>query len=298
MSAQSTAIAVVRAQPAPLLQPTPTARGSARPFLKWVGGKAQLLGQLARWIPESFDRYVEPFLGGGAMFFAQQPGVAILADANDELVDCYTAVRDHLDEVMTALEQHRYEKDYYYDVRRWERRTLSLPERAARTIFLNKTGFNGLYRVNSKGLFNVPFGRYSNPKICDRENLPACRAALSDVEIRRDDFETIVDESGAGDFVYLDPPYVPLNDTANFTSYTAGGFGPDEHRRLASSLIRAHRRGGRFLLSNADSPLTRGLYTELLAEPGVDLDIVLARRNINSNARRRGRVTEVVIFNR
>ena len=295
MSDRSSAITVVRAEP--LLRPAPERGKPARPFLKWVGGKGQLLGQLARWVPNRFDRYLEPFLGGGAMFFAHRPVTAVIADANDELVDCYTAVRDQLADVMAALDEHRYEKDYYYDVRCWERASLSLAERAARTIFLNKTGFNGLYRVNSKGLFNVPFGRYSNPKICDRDNLPACSAALQNVEIRQADFETVVDDTHAADFIYLDPPYVPLTDTANFTSYTAGGFGPDEHRRLASALIRTHHRGGRFLLSNADSLLTRELYSKLLEEPGVDLDIVQARRNVNSNARRRGRVTEVVIFN-
>ncbi len=298
MSAKSTAVTVARAERAPRFRRAPARRGTPRPFLKWVGGKSQLLGQLAAWVPERFERYLEPFLGGGAMFFAHRPDAAVLADANDELVDCYTAVRDQLDDVMAALDEHRYEKDYYYDVRGQKRSTMPLPERAARTIFLNKTGFNGLYRVNSKGLFNVPFGRYSNPKICDRDNLPACAEALKDVDLRRADFESVVDDAKPSDFVYLDPPYVPLNGTANFTAYTAGGFGPGEHRRLACSLVRAHRRGARFLLSNADSLLTRELYAELLAEPGVDLDIVLARRNVNSNAKRRGRVTEVVIFNR
>jgi DNA adenine methylase len=232
------------------------------------------------------------------MFFAHLPEDAVLADANDELVDCYTAVRDHLDEVMDELERHRYEKDYYYDVRGWPRTDLGLIERAARTIFLNKTGFNGLYRVNSKGLFNVPFGRYSNPTICDRDNLPGCSEALQGVELRHADFEAVIDDADDGDFVYLDPPYVPLNATANFTAYTAGGFGPDEQRRLASALVRAHRRGARFLLSNADSPVTRELYRELLDERGVDIDIVLARRNINSNGKRRGPVTEIVVHNR
>jgi DNA adenine methylase len=298
MSARSTALTTVRANVAVPARRDSVRRASPRPFLKWVGGKTQLLGQLAAWVPERFDRYLEPFLGGGAMFFSHQPGAAVLADVNDELIDCYTAVRDHLDEVMHHLETHRYEKDYYYDVRGWERSSLPLVERAARTIFLNKTGFNGLYRVNSKGLFNVPFGRYSNPRICDRDNLPECSRALQEVELRHADFEAVINDANDGDFVYLDPPYVPLNATANFTAYTAGGFGPDEQRRLASALVRAHRRGAQFLLSNADSPVTRELYAELLDEPGIDLDIVMARRNINSNAKRRGRVTEVVLFNR
>ncbi len=297
MSANSRAVSIVRADTAPLLRRAPARRSSPRPFLKWVGGKSQLLGQLAAWVPEDYNRYLEPFLGGGAMFFSHLPEQAVLADANDELIDCYTAVRDHLDEVMDELERHRYEKDYYYDVRGWERTDLPLIERAARTIFLNKTGFNGLYRVNSKGLFNVPFGRYSNPTICDRDNLPGCSEALQGVELRHTDFEAMIDDADEGDFVYLDPPYVPLNATANFTAYTAGGFGPEEQRRLAQALVRAHRRGARFLLSNADTPVTRELYADLLDEPGIDLDIVLARRNVNSNAKRRGRVTEVVLFN-
>ncbi len=276
----------------------PVREPGPRPFLKWVGGKSQLLSQLSRWVPEAMERYFEPFMGGGAMFFAQRPGRAVLADVNDELVDCYSAVRDHLDDVIEALKQHRYEKDYYYEVRAWDRRSLPLIERAARTIFLNKTGFNGLYRVNSKGLFNVPFGRYSNPKICDEANLPACSTVLQGTEIRHTDFEGLLKEPTDGDFVYLDPPYIPLNATANFTAYTAGGFGPDDQRRLAASLVTAHRRGARFLLSNADTPVTRELYSELLDEPGVDLDIVRARRAINSKAGRRGPVNEVVIFNR
>lgn len=244
------------------------------------------------------ERYFEPFMGGGAMFFATRPQVAVLADVNDELVDCYTAVRDQLADVIEELKRHHYEKDYYYEVRRWDRLSLSLVERAARTIFLNKTGFNGLYRVNSKGLFNVPFGRYSNPKICDEANLPACSKALQGTEIRQVDFAELLERPERGDFVYLDPPYIPLNATANFTAYTAGGFGPDDQRRLASSLLGAHRRGARFLLSNADTPVTRELYAELLDEPGVDLDIVRARRSVNSKAARRGPVNEVVIFNR
>lgn len=279
-------------------QRVPAREPGPRPFLKWVGGKAGLLAQLTRWVPETMERYFEPFMGGGAMFFATRPGRAVLADVNDELVDCYSAVRDHLDEVIEALRQHRYEKDYYYEVRAWDRMSLPLIERAARTIFLNKTGFNGLYRVNSKGLFNVPFGRYSNPKICDEANLPACSAVLQGTEVRHTDFEGLLEEPGEGDFVYLDPPYIPLNATANFTAYTAGGFGPDDQRRLASSLRGAHRRGARFLLSNADTPVTRELYRELLDEPGVDLDIVRARRAINSKGARRGPVNEVVIFNR
>lgn len=298
MSAKATAFPIRRADVARPQKLQRARRDSPRPFLKWVGGKSQLLGQLSAWVPERYGRYFEPFLGGGAMFFSHLPENAVLADANDELVDCYTAIRDDLEAVMEALEQHRYEKDYYYEVRAQDRKALPVVERAARTIFLNKTGFNGLYRVNSKGLFNVPFGRYSNPRICDRVNLPECSKALANVEIRHTDFEDIVNDAQSGDFIYLDPPYVPLNATANFTAYTAGGFGPDEQRRLASSLARAHRRGVKFLLSNADSPVTRELYSELLDEPGVDLDVVLARRNVNSNAKRRGRVTEVVVFNR
>ncbi len=263
-----------------------------------MGGKRQLPPAIAPLLPSApSGRYVEPFVGGGAVFWHYGPEQAVLADWNRELVNCWTMVRDRVDDLMDRLRDHIYDKDHYYEVRsvHWEQ--LSPLDAAARTIFLNKTGFNGLYRVNSKGLFNVPFGRYSSPTICDERNLPACSAALQGVEIKRADFAESLSGLGAGDVAYVDPPYVPAGATANFTGYTAGGFGPEEQIRLARALLALHRRGGRFVLSNADAPATWALYDELFSEPGVTVERVQARRNVNSKAKRRGRVGEILAHN-
>jgi DNA adenine methylase len=281
----------------PRIRRSRNGRAVPRPFLKWVGGKTQLLPHIEDLVPKGIQRYFEPFVGGGAVFFHLEPGAALLSDVNDELVDCWTAVRDHLADVMDCLQQHVYEKDHYYEVRQQNRHELSLPARAARTIFLNKTGFNGLYRVNSKGLFNVPFGRYANPNICDELNLPACSDRLQGVDIEQRDFGASLAEAGEGDFAYVDPPYVPVSDSASFTSYTKDGFGPDEQQRLADELVSLHRRGARFALSNADVPATHELYADLLSEPGVKVRHVRARRSVNSKAGRRGSVGEVIVHN-
>jgi len=271
---------------------------SARPFLKWVGGKRQLFPHIQPLLPQTLaGRYVEPFVGGGAVFWNYAPGAAVLADWNQELVNCWTVVRDQVDALMECLKTHVYEKDYYYEVRSVHWESLGPIEAAARTIFLNKTGFNGLYRVNSKGLFNVPFGRYTRPTICDETNLPACSQRLQNVEIKQADFEASLAGLGAGDVAYVDPPYVPANATSNFTSYTASGFGPQEQQRLSRALLKLHRRGGRFVLSNADAPATWVLYAELFAEDGVSVEQVQARRSVNSKAGRRGRVGEILAHN-
>jgi DNA adenine methylase len=267
-----------------------------RPFLKWVGGKTQLLAALERLVPGGFRRYFEPFVGGGALFFHTRPDQAVLTDLNDELVDCYRAVRDQLDDVMAALRRHQYEKNYFYSVRSLDRKSLPLPERAARTIFLNRTGFNGLYRVNSKGIFNVPFGRHKNPLICDEHNLPACSALLRRATIQVASFHEAMAQAGKGDFVYLDPPYVPLSSTSNFTSYVAGGFGPEQQARLAEELVGLNERGARFVLSNADTPETRQMYGDLDI-PGLQIDAVMASRAVNSRPDARGKVSELLVYN-
>ena len=267
-----------------------------RPFLKWVGGKTQLLQSLERLVPGGFRRYFEPFVGGGALFFHTRPHNAVLTDLNDELVDCYRAVRDHLDDVVDVLRGHVYEKNYFYSVRQLDRHTLPLAERAARTIFLNRTGFNGLYRVNSRGGFNVPFGRYKNPLICDEDNLPACSALLKRATIQVATFSEAMAQAGEGDFVYLDPPYVPISSTSNFTSYVAGGFGPLEQQQLAEELIGLNERGARFVLSNADTPETRRMYSDLGIR-GLQIDSVMASRAVNSRPDARGKVSELLVYN-
>jgi DNA adenine methylase len=262
-----------------------------RPFLKWAGGKGQLLEKFQPLLPTSFERYFEPFVGGAALFFSLQPRRATLADVNDELIDCYRAVRDRVEDVIAALRNHTYEQEHYYKVRELDPDALSLPERAARTIFLNRTGFNGLYRVNNSGRFNVPFGRYVNPSICNPPQLRACSAALRGVIIEVGDFESILAHAGRGDFVYLDPPYSPVSSTSNFTSYSAGGFGVRDQERLAEIFAALDARGVMVMLSNSDVAEIPPLYE------GFQIDRVEALRSINSKSGARGRVGEIVIRN-
>jgi DNA adenine methylase len=279
--------------PAPIAVETPREAPRARPFLKWVGGKGQILDQLHPLLPEpgSYRRYFEPFAGGAALFFSLAPKRAVLADVNEELIDCYQATRDQVDDVIQALGQYRYGADDYYRTRGIDPRSLPLAERAARTIYLNRTGYNGLYRVNRSGKFNVPMGRYTNPMLCDAVNLRACSKALQGVSLRVEDFEVVAARARPGDFVYFDPPYVPVSDTASFTSYAAGGFGADQQRRLAGVFARLAERGVNAALSNSDTPAVRELYR------GFRIDRVLASRHINSRGTRRGKVGEVVVTN-
>lgn len=262
-----------------------------RPFLKWAGGKGQLLRQFQPLLPRSYGRYFEPFVGGAALFFFLRPNRATLTDINAELIDCYRAVRDRVEAVIDALGHHTYDAAHYYRVRDLDPASLSLPERAARTIFLNKTGFNGLYRVNSAGRFNVPFGRYVNPSICNAPQLRACSAALQGVELEVRDFYHVLDHAVAGDFVYLDPPYVPVSSTASFTSYSAGGFGLRDQERLAELFAELDKRGVQVMLSNSDVPEIPRLYK------GFHIDRVEALRTINAKTDARGKVGEIVIRN-
>ena len=271
-------------------------RPTPRPFLKWVGGKTQLLEQLLGRIPDDIGTYYEPFIGGGALFFALKPERALLGDFNAELIGTYRAVRDELPKLIEVLESHYYEKNYFYEVRALKPETLSSTEAAARTIFLNRAGFNGLYRVNSKGEFNVPFGRYTNPLICDHENLEACSSLLQGAELQQGSFETVLEQTTDGDFTYLDPPYVPLSKTSNFTGYVANGFGLDHQKRLADLLVHLHRKGVRFMLSNAGCEASRKLYRDLPI-PGLRIETVQARRSVNSRSSARGKVDEILVLN-
>lgn len=272
----------------------------ARPFLKWAGGKTQLLPQLRAATPPHIQTYYEPFLGGGALFFAlQREGRferAVLSDSNAELIGVYAQVRDGVEELVEALAVHQRKyraaadrADYYYRIR-GKRPTCGVGA-AARLIFLNKTCFNGLYRVNSRGEFNVPHGSYVNPKICDADGLRAAAAALQGVELRTADFAEAMDAAHVGDFVYCDPPYVPLSETASFTSYTAADFGPAEQQRLAAVAAEARARGIDVLLSNSGHPEVAQLYQEA----GFRLETVEAARAINSNGAERGAVREYLI---
>jgi DNA adenine methylase len=271
------------------------ALAEARPVLKWAGGKGRLLPELIVRLPEPFDTYHEPFIGGGALFYAltnrAKIGRAYLSDANPALIDVYVALRDCVDEVVSALRKHVYNREYYYGTRALRPADLSLPERAARVIYLNKTCYNGLYRENRRGEFNVPFGRYVNPTICDEPNLRAVSRVLQGVEIGQRHFSTILDYAQPDDFVYFDPPYHPLSPTANFTAYDRHGFGPDDQRQLRDVFAALGERRVRAMLSNSDTPLIRELYADFHIEQ------VFAARAVNSKANGRGKVAEVIVRN-
>jgi DNA adenine methylase len=270
-------------------------KSACRPFLKWAGGKTQLLPQLLQRLPQNFNRYIEPFLGGGALFFALQPRGAYLADCNSELINCFEVVRSHLPELVTELQSYRYEEALYYEVRDLDRKpeysSLSPVKRAARCIYLNKTCFNGLYRVNSRGQFNVPFGRYTDPKILDEKNLRACSQALKSAILTSSHFEDIVEVAQPDDFVYFDPPYAPVSETSDFTSYASGGFDEGAQELLLLVCLKLHQKGVKWMVSNSNAPLIQELYRGFKIEP------VDAARAINSKGSKRGPVVELIIRN-
>lgn len=268
---------------------------SARPFLKWVGGKRQLLPELQARLPKKFGRYFEPMIGGGALFFSLQPDKAIISDINEELVNTYQVIQSDVEALIKDLKQHKHEEDYFYDLRDKDRsphyKRWGYVKRASRFIYLNKTCFNGLYRVNSKGQFNSPFGDYKNPTIVDEENLLICSEALRNVTIKQAPFTSVLNSAKKGDFVYFDPPYVPLSTTSNFTSYSKDGFAADLQTELRDICQALHEKGVLFMLSNSSAPLVHELYREFAIEE------VDARRQVNSVASKRGPVKEVIVRN-
>jgi DNA adenine methylase len=267
----------------------------AKPFLKWAGGKSRLIPKYQTYLParEAIKRYFEPFIGSAALFFHLQPARACLSDCNRKLIEVFEVVRDDVNGLIEALQPHRNEKDYYYRVRAQNPADMDKAARAARIIYMNRTCYNGLYRENQQGEFNVPFGRYKNPTICDEDRLHAASAALQGVDLCATDFAEAVAGAGAGDFVYFDPPYVPLNATSSFTSYSRFGFDESDHRRLAETVHALTKRGCRVMLSNSSAPLVYELYEG----HGYQLMPIQARRNINSKANKRGPVTELLILN-
>jgi DNA adenine methylase len=273
--------------------PRVAADGAASPFLKWAGGKGQLLPELLARVPPKLGTYHEPFLGSGAFFFALRAAGRLkrarLCDANEELINAFCAVRDDVEAVIGHLRRHTADAEHFYEVRALDPANLSPSERAARLIYLNRTCFNGLYRVNTRGRFNVPYGRYQNPRICDPPRLEAASAALRGVELVCEPFGDALTRAKRGDFVYLDPPYVPVSKSASFTAYSAGGFGPVEQKRLARDAMALAERGVHVLLSNADVPVVHDLYADCLRER------VQAARAINSKGDRRGKVSELLI---
>ncbi|MFW9772046.1 MAG: DNA adenine methylase [Promethearchaeota archaeon] len=270
--------------------------GNPHPFLKWAGGKRQLIQQLNQFIPKNYNRYIEPFVGGGALFFYLLPPKAILIDSNLELINIFKVIQENVEELITSLKKHKYEKDYYYKIRAMDRNrqlysNLSNIEKASRTIYLNKTGFNGLYRVNSKGYFNVPFGRHKNPTICDEDNLRAVHRVLKNVKIVHGSFEICLEYAEKNDFIYFDPPYYPISETALFTSYTKQDFGEDSQIKLYEIYKKLDKKGCKLLLSNSYCDFILNLYRDYR------IITLKAKRAINSISSRRGMINEVLIIN-
>lgn len=291
------------AEPLPMLRPGPLkARGkprpdireiepgTAKPFIKWVGGKRQLIGELEPRIPTRFNTYHEPFVGGGALFFHLLPERAVLSDTNERLVRTYRGIRDSVEDIITLLSSYPHDREFFLKMRGVNIDAGTDVEVAAWFIYLNRTGFNGLYRVNRSNVYNVPFGDYDNPTICDAENLRACAKALRHTEIRHESFEAVLERALPGDFVYFDPPYVPLSVSSSFTSYTSGGFGMREQQRLRDVARELKAKGVRVLLSNSSAPEVFSLYGD-----GFELSTVGATRALNCKASGRGKVAELII---
>lgn len=272
-------------------------RSPARPVLKWAGGKARSLPHILDAMPESIDTYYEPFVGGAAVFFALAAEGrfkrAVLSDKNSDLVEVYRQIKRNVEAVIEELGRFTYDRDEYYRVRALAPEKLKPYERAARIIFLNKTGYNGLYRVNSKGQFNVPFGRYHRaPKFCDPENLRAAAYALKSADVQVRDFETACRAAKLGDVVYFDPPYDPVSKTSNFTAYHKDEFGPRQHERLAQVAKELAARRVTVVLSNSATTFTWDLYG------GFHRRKIAVSRPINSKASARGAVFELLVTNR
>jgi len=274
-----------------------------KPFVKWVGGKRQLLKQfrlMDLYPPEQFNvktgRYFEPFVGGGAVFFDLLPEKSFLSDLNSELVITYIIVTNDVDKLINSLKKYKYEKDFFLKVRSLQPKQLPNVEIASRFIYLNRTCFNGMYRVNSKGEFNVPFGKYSNPLICDEVNLRRVSKALQNVEINCQDYKMIIKKARKGDFVYFDPPYYPINKTSSFTTYTKEAFLDKEQIELKDTYLELHKKGCFVMLSNSNTPFINKIYNELV-KYGIKINEVLAGRAINSKGAKRGKITEVLVTN-
>jgi len=272
-----------------------------KPFVKWVGGKRQLLAQFRKmnlYPPENFDpkksKYFEPFVGGGAVFFDLLPEEGFLSDLNKELVVTYNVIKNDLEKLIASLKKHKTDKEYFLEVRTRDPNKLSDVAVASRFIFLNRTCFNGMYRVNSKGGFNVPFGKYTNPLICDEDNLRKVSKALQNIDIKHQDYKEVIKKAKKGDFIYFDPPYYPVSKTASFTSYTAETFLEKEQTELRDTLVELNKRGCFVMLSNSDTPFINKIYSGI---KGVRINKVQAGRAINSNGSGRGKITEVLITN-
>ncbi len=274
----------------------------AEPILKWAGGKRELLPEIISFLPLDFRerRFHEPFFGGGAVAFWMEPISGTINDINPRLMRFYEVVRDHVDELIEDAKGHVSEKDYYYECRRefnksiLEGEELDKVREASLLLFLNKTAYNGLYRVNKKGAFNVPFGKYQNPTIVPEERLRKASEVLRNLEIKVGDFEYVRKEARAGDLVYLDPPYQPVSETADFTAYSSQGFGFDEQKKLRDLCLGLHKKRVLFVLSNSWTQPMRELYDKA---SGFEIKRVEAHRFISCDASGRGKIHEILVTN-
>lgn len=270
----------------------------AAPVLKWVGGKRQLMGEIEKVLPKTYTTYYEPFIGGGAVLFELQPKKAVINDVNSELINLYNVIKDDVELLIEDLRKHENTSEYFYTIRERDRdrelyEKLSNIEKASRIVYLNKTCFNGLFRVNKSGEFNSPFGKYKNPNIVDEVTLRAVSKYFNkaDIKILNSDFEQSLKGIRKGSFVYLDPPYDPVSSSANFTGYDKGGFNRDEQIRLKKLCDKLDKKGVKFLLSNSATDFIKDLYKDY------NIKVVKAKRAINSNGNARGEVDEVLVRN-
>lgn len=268
------------------------------PFVKWVGGKRQLLNKIEKYIPNQFSKYYEPFVGGGAVLFHIQPKNVVINDSNGELINAYNVIKESSEELIEDLKKHKNEEKYFYEIRGIDRKKekylkLSNIQRASRIIFLNKTCYNGLFRVNSSGEFNSPFGRYKNPNIVNDITIRAVGSYLSknEIQILNTDYEKTLSKIRMGGFVYLDPPYDPISDSSCFTGYTKNGFERTEQVRLKKVCDKLNDKGIKFLLSNSSTDFIRDLYKDY------NIFSIKAKRAINSKGDGRGEITEVLVRN-
>ncbi|OUQ08567.1 modification methylase [Massilimicrobiota sp. An142] len=270
------------------------------PVVKWAGGKRQLLDEITEMIPDNYTEYIEPFLGGGAVLFGSHPEKAVINDCNEELMNVYKVIRDNPDELIKALENHskNNSSDYFYKVRAYDRdesiyNAMTDIEKAARTLYLNKTCYNGLYRVNKSGQFNTPYGKYKNPNITNEKAIREISKYLNDnnIEIRSGDYKNILDDANEGSFVYMDPPYMPISNSSAFAGYTSDRFNAERQAELKEACDELDKKGVRFLQSNSDCEYIRELYKDY------NMRVVRAKRNINCESNGRSAVNELLIYN-
>ena len=252
--------------------------GNVRPVLKWAGGKSQLIPNLEGKMPANYNRYFEPFFGGGALFFHLKPQLSVISDSNEELIVLYQTLVSKVEEVIELLKSYPNDKDFFYSMREMDReeKRLSDVERSARTVYLNKTCFNGLYRVNRKGEFNTPFGNYKNPTICDEENLREASKMLNQAQIICGDYsDVLLKNAKKDDFIFLDPPYIPISENSDFKRYTKEQFGIEDHHKLKQVVNELHERECFIILTNSNHPTVIEQYKEY------QIEIVKTKRNIN-----------------